>query len=266
MAADQVNALLDALRNRATQLKGQDRVSGEDIDDLKELLAQVERAVSGGDASQLDAFFRSVGASLVSAQQDLDRRSRDYQAKGAPLPTQFRIPRAEARFQFAISKVSDQGIGLIVYNSRTRQEQSQHHEISFEIASAPVTPDQLGLPPGLQQAGMAVRELLRQRLAALAATADDEPQSRARELLAHFDETLCVGAADRWFVARVFDAGNRLDLTLFEVPVTPGRTANLGEPALIRNTTQQRQDLLVLLQGLATQQAAWLAARRGAGV
>jgi hypothetical protein len=91
----------------------------------------------------ISAFFQSVGSGIVEAQQELDRRSRDYLLSRPPTahPGVFRIPKVGAKFQFAADRVTKDGIDVIIYSSSDEKTIRQQHSVEFDIVSAPPPPD-----------------------------------------------------------------------------------------------------------------------------
>ena len=243
------------ISNKTRQLQEQGSMTTEDLARLRDALNGVASDLGEMVDSSLEDFFKSVGTSVVSAQRDLDRQSLEYGASGAPLPTQFRIPKADARFHFAISKLESKRIGLLLYSSREQQERSQQHEVGFEVTAAPLTPDQLAVPPTLRQAGIAVRELLRQHLASM-----QSPPEPVAAILRDFDHALCIRQDNGWMIALTFikENSNDLDLHLVSIPLDIDQPDALGEPT-VHATTRQRQPLLAMLEQLGNRQSQWLA-------
>ena len=259
MPSEAIDKVLKELIDKARRLRRQDSISLEEIDDLKDQVAALVVEAGGQLDSSLEDFFKSVGASVVTAQRDLDHQSRKYMASGAPLPTQFRIPKANAKFQFAISKLESKKIGLILYSSRSRQELSQQHEIGFEITAAPLTAEQLGLPPMLQQAGMAIRETIRQHLDGYLVrqntSLSEEQRLVLNAILEGFNHTLCTELDGMWLVAQTFSVNGRLDLHLLSIP--SDIAGSLGDPD-IYDKREQRRILLKLLDRTGSLQAEWI--------
>lgn len=245
---------LQQISNKADRLREQGSMTTEDLARLRDALNRVASDLGEMVDSSLEDFFKSVGTSVISAQKDLDRQSRDYQASGAPLPTQFRIPRADAHFRFAISKLESERIGLLLYSSREQQETSQQHEVGFEVTAAPLSADQLAIPPMLKQAGIPLRELIRRHLAS-----QEEKTDQVEAILGNFNHALCIGGENVWDVACTTYDGSRYDLDLVTIPIDASTENGLGKPQTVTNTTKQRQLLLERLHRLGEEQSDWLA-------
>lgn len=139
-------------------------------DDLNEML---QRIPSEAQQTNLEGFFDDVSSSLVAAQQALDEKSKLYiqeAAKNSHIqPSVFRIPKASAKFQFAMEKGTSRGFNLFVFSSETSENTRMQHSVSFDVVASPPPVDLLSRQ---QQGGdipaadhrVAVRRMLKEIL------------------------------------------------------------------------------------------------------
>lgn len=113
-------------------------------DDLSEML---QRIPTEAQQASLENFFDDVSESLVSAQQTLDEKSRLYireaENNSHVQPSVFRIPKASAKFQFAMEKGAKKGFNLFIFSSETSESTRMQHSVSFDVVASPPPVDLL---------------------------------------------------------------------------------------------------------------------------
>lgn len=158
------------------------------------------------DHATFQEFFRSVGASMVRAQEDLDEASGDYLAKnppgGAVLPSVFRIPRVTAEARFALEKVREGGFDLLFFKDVKSRRESHQQSVSFEIAAVPPPPELIAeLRRNLPTIDLVLDPVLRRRL--FAALAESDADAAVKELLKGAGTSLLIWPAPAeaaWFL------------------------------------------------------------------
>lgn len=184
MAIDKaaLETALDQLTTKAAELAVivttlSDEQVQEKYNSVDRAIAAVDRLVVGeGEATPFDGFLRSIGQSVVQAQEDIDIESRKYMlgVKDKPYaqPSMFRIPSVKAEMKFALEKTSSESLGLIFYR-RTQQAREQHQQsLSFEIKAVPPTPEMVKAllhdAPGIRlELDPVTRQAILDRVAAL---------------------------------------------------------------------------------------------------
>ena len=118
---------------------------------LKEKFGWIQAALSelsteiygpgDGESTEFSSFFTTVGQSVVAAQKQLDKHTKDYLAsirsKPFLLPSVFRIPKLSAEIRFSLEETSGKELNLVFYKQETQVEKLQAQRIQFEIVAAP---------------------------------------------------------------------------------------------------------------------------------
>lgn len=97
----------------------------------------------GPDSTSLEDFFSRVGSSLVSAQRQLDQRSREYLSEldaagaGSDMGTLYRIPKVSAELKFALEKVDKDGVNLLIHKQGSEASTLNQQSVQFEITAVP---------------------------------------------------------------------------------------------------------------------------------
>jgi hypothetical protein len=96
-----------------------------------------------------------LGQALVGAQRALDVAAVDYSQSMRPgmPPTQFRIPKMTAGFRFAVERLDQHGLNLLIYSNSTNSREQNQQSVDVEIVAVPPDPQQQGgaggvIPPG----------------------------------------------------------------------------------------------------------------------
>lgn len=198
-------------------------------------LAAVESGLPGA-AQRMDvtSFFQGVGSGIIAAQRELDRESRAYLATVGPHahPSVFRIPKVEAKFQFAAEKFSKQGFDVLVYASSSGKSEMQQHSVSFEIVSAPPPAEVLARLATLDvfsglAVSRAVRDWIRGRLARIRdPNLDPDRTERIDAFLAAWPRVLILRGARDWLLLlaspETDDDDPNLDLLVLSLEGDPG--------------------------------------------
>jgi len=233
-------------------------------------VGKLEEVTPGGTpATDIETFFRTVGDGIVSAQTELDERSRHYLA-GRPdhaVPSVYRIPKASAEISFAMKQESSKKFSVLVFSSGDSRQQSQQHKVSFDILAAPPPPELMG---NLERprigldfvADIGEREQALEKLRRFAKTASEEHKVRIRALTRPkaFRRTIVFRDDQHWLLLMpvILDTG-KLSLELIQV----SRTTNEVLPARHTPPKTLPSSLTVIagfLHGLAERQEARLIA------
>ena len=110
-----------------------------------------EEAQEVGDdqVTTLEDFFGRVGESLISAQRQLDQRSRQVIAEttddpaARQLATLYRIPKVSAELKFALQTQGEKGLNVIFFKQGTQSSALNQQSVQFEIAAIPAPPETL---------------------------------------------------------------------------------------------------------------------------
>ena len=176
--------------------------SREQASAIKDKAAELEAALGDGEVTDIDAFFSAVGDGVLKAQRELDQQSHAYLAENPPYASVFRIPKASAEFQFAISSFKGRKMNLLVYGSRENQERSVQQRVSFDVVSAP-PPVEMRDDTSLGRAlvgDLFVRDLFERALAGFRddQAADSAIARRAQAFLDGFDRVLVLRGRTGW--------------------------------------------------------------------
>lgn len=100
----------------------------------------------------MQQFFTNVTASLIGAQQELNRQSLDYAARldqRIP-PAYYSIPSLKAEMKVGFSESKTKGMNLILFSSKEQRENHGESTLSFELVAVPPPPGTTRpeLPPG----------------------------------------------------------------------------------------------------------------------
>ncbi len=166
---DQAKSSLDQLHAAADEEQAKRALAS-----VRQAIADVESKVPGA-ARGLETFFESVSRGMIDAQRDLDRRSVEYSGSAAPgaLPTAFRIPKANAEFQFGIESSTSRGLNVLILSTEQSQKEMVRHKVSFDVVAVPPPPEVVARI-ATEHPGLAVR--LRQLA--------DDPETEADEAAA----------------------------------------------------------------------------------
>ncbi len=256
------NTNLEKARERAEKWKvelqdGAD-VSDDDLDEFEKLLETIDelRTLVGDQREgKISEFFEEVGQGIVSAQQQLDQQSVEYnnaRSSVAP-PTSFRIPKVDAEIRFAMSKSSSKGFNVLLFGSKSASSQSQQNSVKFEIAAVPPPPDHVqGVP---LQAGFVTSFEARNyvRDVTLAIVEADEallPTPIKDALRDEFDDVLVVvDDAGRWlllFERPIAGSGDRTSVTGLIVDSAQGSItkASINDDGTVPPSPQGRFNLV----------------------
>lgn len=134
---DEAKASLDRLLAAADE-----EAAKRELASVRRAIAAVESGVPGA-ARGLETFFESVSRGMIDAQRDLDRRSVEYSGSAAPgaLPTAFRIPKANAEFQFGIESSTTRGLNVLILSAEQSQKEMVRHKVSFDVVAVPPPPE-----------------------------------------------------------------------------------------------------------------------------
>jgi len=178
------------------------------IRELKDELTRIEASAPGGSQTGIDAFFRAVGKGMLKAQEDLDEDSAKYLASQPLIPSVFRIPKANAEFSFSMSSVDSKRIGLVLFSSKEKQEETQKQKISFEVVSAP-PPVEHSLGPAWLRRAVVVGVFERrkvERALMMVSKADPElargSKAHATRFIDDWDRVIVLDDDTRWILVR----------------------------------------------------------------
>jgi hypothetical protein len=93
---------------------------------------------------ELGKFMQEMGQSLVTAQRDLDERSRrDIRDSENPIPTFYRIPKLSAEVHFAFDTEKEEGLNVFFYKRITTAKEAHQQGVQFEVVAVPPPPEML---------------------------------------------------------------------------------------------------------------------------
>ncbi len=153
-AAQAGGRVLDSLVRLLRILEGGgETVARSDLDGELEVLErtfeELRRVLDASESRELSDFLREVGDSVVTAQEQLDLRSKAYleSLRNQPhlQPATFRIPKVKGSIRCGMEVQTRTRVGLIFY-SNTELAKTQHQQsIDFEIVAAPAPPEAVNL-------------------------------------------------------------------------------------------------------------------------
>jgi hypothetical protein len=112
--------------------------------DLVQALGGTPPATANGVPSSFDQFFSAVASSFANAQENLDRKTKEYlasiQNQQEFPPTAFRIAKVSADMKFAVESVDEESVGVIFFKDTSSSDVQNQQEVHFEIVAAPTPP------------------------------------------------------------------------------------------------------------------------------
>lgn len=115
---------------------------------------------------ELGKFMREMGESLVTAQHDLDERSRrDIRDSENPIPTFYRIPKLSAEVRFAFDADEEEGLNVFFYKRINTAKVAHQQAVQFEVVAVPPPPEMLAeLRAGAPRLALVLDDYRRQEL------------------------------------------------------------------------------------------------------
>jgi len=143
-----LTAYINSLRVQGTTSKRKLQTAKDNLALIKKHLdasKPVEPRADEPQATSIEGFFNAVGSGVREAQESLDLQSVHYMRNSPSFApeTMFRVPKVSANLKLGMTYSEESGINFLVIKSGSETSRTMEQEISFDIVSAPLSPDAL---------------------------------------------------------------------------------------------------------------------------